>query len=1174
MLQGWVVVLIALAYIGFLFLVASYGDRRRVARGAASRLMIYPLSLAIYCTSWTFFGSVGLASRTGFDFLTIYIGPMLMVGLAFPLIIRIVRLAKGQNITSIADLIAARYGKSQAVAATVALIAIVGMVPYIALQLKAVSSSVGTILAQASPGGTQPMVGDSALFVALFMAAFAVLFGTRHTDATEHQDGLMLAVATESIVKLVAFLAVGIFVTFVMFPGPLALFARALQQPSTAAVLTRVPPLAGFCAMTTLSLFAIMLLPRQFHVSIVENHSEAEIRRAAWLFPAYLVLINLFVLPIAMAGLLTFPAGRVDSDMFVLALPLAAYSDLMTLVAFVGGLSAATAMVIVESVALAIMVSNDIVVPLVLKRRATLTGAPSDGGAWLLTTRRIAIFVILLLAYIYYRSAGEAQLAAIGLLSFAAIAQFAPAFFGGLIWRRGTARGAIAGMTAGILVWGYTLLLPSISDAGIVGANILTDGPWGLALLRPQALFGLDLPPLVHSVLLSLAVNIACYIGCSLSRRPTAIERVQADVFVPQLVPMLAPRAPSFRLRRATVTVEELIATVGRYLGEERTRESFASFAASRRISLEPAAEADFEVLQYGEYLLASAIGAASSRLVLSLLLRKRTVSTKDALKLLDDANAAIHYNREVLQTALDHVRQGIAVFDKDLALVCWNRQFGELFDLPHGLTRVGIALDEILRHVARHVAADQKDLEAAIAERIAKYTSEDEPFLERFAERKLVIEVRSNRMPDGGLVTTFTDITPSVKAAEALERANATLERRVRERTKELTRLNTELERAKAEADDANVSKTRFVAAASHDILQPLNAARLYVTSLIERQRAGAGEDADLVQNIDASLEAVEEIFAALLDISRLDTGAMKPEMADFRIDELLHRLDVEFAPLARAKGLALRFMPCALTVRSDRRLLRRLLQNFVSNAIKYTPAGSVLIGCRRRGGKLRIDVYDTGIGIPQGKRRAVFKEFHRLDQGARVARGVGLGLSIVERIARVLGCEVALLSVVGRGSRFSVEVPRGKPAAAAPAVHAAARLDAGRLAGTVALCIDNDRAILDGMQKLLGGWGCRVLTAADLAEALAALEGSGLEPDGLLVDYHLDGANGITIIAELRRRLRREAPAILITADRSRHVREEAQTDGVHLLHKPIKPASLRALIMQWRVQRVAAE
>src|ERR1700734_1268743 len=435
MLQGWFIVVVALAYIGFLFLVASYGDRsREQVRGSRVRLFIYPLSLAVYCTSWTFFGSVGVAARTGLDFLAIYIGPVLMIGLAYPLIIRIVRLAKGQNITSIADFIAARYGKSQGGAATVALIAIVGMVPYIALQLKAVSSSVGTIMAQAYPGGAQPIVGDSALFVALLMAAFAVLFGTRHTDATEHQDGLMLAIATESIVKLVAFLAVGIFVTFVMFHGPLALFTRALDQANTSAVLTRVPPLPGFGAMTVLSLFAIVLLPRQFHVAVVENHSEAEIRRAAWLFPLYLVLINLFVLPIAMAGLLTFPAGRIDSDMFVLALPLAAHSVAITLVAFIRGLSAATAMVIVESVALAIMVSNDIVMPLLLKRRATHIGEPSGAGAQLITVRRIAIFAILLLAYVYYRSAGAAQLASIGLLSFAAIAQLTPAFFGGLLW--------------------------------------------------------------------------------------------------------------------------------------------------------------------------------------------------------------------------------------------------------------------------------------------------------------------------------------------------------------------------------------------------------------------------------------------------------------------------------------------------------------------------------------------------------------------------------------------------------------------------------------------------------------------------------------------------------------------------------------------------------------------
>src|SRR5581483_5549211 len=308
MLQGWAVIAVALGYIGLLFVVASYGDRvRQLDRKGRARLLIYPLSLAIYCTSWTFFGSVGLASRTGYDFLTIYIGPMLMVGFCTPLIVRIVRLAKAQNITSIADFIAARYGKGQAVAAIVAMIAIVGTIPYIALQLKAVSSSLTTILTHISANAAmvQHLPGDIALFVTLLMAAFAVLFGTRHIDATEHQHGLMLAIAAESIVKLVSFLAVGIFVTFWMFDGALDLFGQALQSPTAAGVLTREPPMDTLVASTLLSFIAILLLPRQFHVAVVENNDEHEIKRARWMFPVYLVLINLFVIPIAIAGLLT-----------------------------------------------------------------------------------------------------------------------------------------------------------------------------------------------------------------------------------------------------------------------------------------------------------------------------------------------------------------------------------------------------------------------------------------------------------------------------------------------------------------------------------------------------------------------------------------------------------------------------------------------------------------------------------------------------------------------------------------------------------------------------------------------------------------------------------------------------------------------------------------------------
>ena len=1171
MLQGWIVIACALGYIGLLFVIASYGDRtRRFGRVGRSRLFIYPLSLAIYCTSWTFFGSVGLASRTGYDFLTIYVGPVLMIGFCSPIIMRIVRLAKTQNITSIADFIAARYGKAQTVAATVALIAIIGTIPYIALQLKAVSSSLTTILVHIGPasGAMQPILGDIALYVAVAMAIFAVLFGTRHIDATEHQDGLMLAIATESIVKLVAFVGVGVFVTFWMFDGPLALFAQALERPDTAAVLTREPVIGTILAMTLLSLFAIVLLPRQFHVTVVENNSEAEIRRASWLFPLYLVLINLFVIPIALAGLLTFAPGQVDSDMFVLALPLAAHSDLFTIAAFVGGLSAATAMVIVESVALAIMVSNDIVMPLVLQRREALITGRDDVGGLLLIVRRMAIFAILFLAYVYYRLAGDAQLASIGLLSFAAIAQLAPAFFGGLIWRRGTARGALAGMTVGILTWAYTLLLPSLADAGIVGRNLLAQGPWGLTLLRPEALIGFDLPPLAHGVIWSLLLNVAAYVVFSLGRVPASIERVQADLFVPS---QLTPIPPSFRLWRSSVTIEELVTTVARYLGEERTRTSFGSYALTRGISIDSKAEADFELLRYAEHLLASAIGTASSRLVLSLLLRKRTVSTKAALKLLDDANAAIHYNREILQTALDHVRQGIAVFDKNLHLVCWNRQFGEILGLPPQLTRVGTPLEHLLRFHAEHGAADGDAVDVFVRERLARYVASSEPFLERFAERDLVMEVRANPMPDGGIVTTFTDITPTVKAAEELERANESLERRVRERTEELTRLNTELGRAKGEAEQANVSKTRFLAAASHDILQPLNAARLYVTSLIERQ--GGGNDAQLVGNIDASLDAVEEIFGALLDISRLDTGAMKPEITSFRMDELLRQLEVEFAPLAQERGLRLQFVPCSLAVESDRRLLRRLLQNLISNAIKYTPRGRVLVGCRRRRRRLRIDVYDTGLGVPSSKKRAIFQEFHRLDQGAKVARGVGLGLSIVERIARVLDCKIGVVSTVGRGSHFSVEAPLSAAVPMKQQQRMAREVDRIQLSGITVVCIDNDLTILDGMEILLGGWGCRVLKAPDLATAIAVTGEAKISPDGLLVDYHLDEGNGITAIKELRRRFGAGLTAILITADRSPQVREEARTNGVQVLNKPVKPAALRALLTQWRMQRVVA-
>ncbi len=1175
MIDGWIVVAVALAYVGFLFAVAYFGDKHVKSRNlTGGRPTIYALSLAVYCTSWTFFGSVGLATTSGLDFLAVYLGPIFVFAFGRPLIERIVKLSKSQNITSIADFLSARYGKNSAVGAVVTVIAVAGVLPYIALQLKAVSQSVATVVqptfyAPFLPGADP--FGDATFLIAITMALFAVLFGTRHVDATEHQEGLMLAIATESVVKIAAFLIVGTFITYWLFGGIGPLMDRAAEHPDIIGLFAKGFHGGNWITVTFLSAVCILLLTRQFHVTIVENNSEREIGRATWLFPLYLIAINIFVVPIAVAGLLTFRDGSVDADMYMLALPITNGGGILTIIAFVGGLSAATAMVIVESVALSIMICNDLVVPVILHRFKLADGEQGDLSGLLLHIRRIAIFAILLLAYLFYHLVGDTYgLARIGLLSFAAIAQFAPAFFGGLIWRNATARGAVAGILAGFGMWAYTLLIPYFVQAGILTSDIMQEGLFGLQLLRPEALFGLELDPLPHGVLWSMMANVAAYILVSKLRAPEPIERLQANIFIERN--FVRSTAPSFRAWRTSVTVGDLMQTVGRYLGEERTERSFTDYMTTRNMDLAPKAEADIHLMRFAENLLASAIGTASSRLVMSLTLRRHDVGMKSALKLLDDASEAIQYNRDLLQSAIDHVHQGIAVFDRNLQLICWNREFREMLKLPQSLGRVGVTLDKVVRHLAGRVVKDPARLESFVSNRLRKYIVTLETFHERLDDGRRVVEVRTNAMPQGGIVTTFTDITDRVAAANALERANETLERRVRERTAELTQVNMALAEAKIKADEANLDKTRFLAAASHDILQPLNAARLYTTSLIERK--APEELQHLANNVDASLEAVEEILNALLDISRLDTGALKPEIGTFTLSELLQQLKVEFEPLAEGRGLELIVMPCSLTVQSDRRLLRRVLQNFLSNAIKYTKKGKVLLGCRRRGRDLRIEVHDTGSGIPPDKHEVIFKEFHRLNSGAPSVHGIGLGLSIVERISRMLDHPIHLFSKPGVGSVFGLIVPIADQVSAERRVAFVSPGQWGSLEGCTVLCIDNEPAILDGMGMLLQNWRCRVLKAVGLAQALQLIAEEAAMPDMILADYHLEEETGIDCIDTIRREAGYAVPAILITADRSPDVEAQARGKQLYLLRKPIKPAALRALMSRLHLRRAAAE
>ena len=1172
MLSGFPVFAAAIGYVLLLFLVAWWGDKggRKHIHGRR-RTAVYALSLAIYCTSWTYYGSVGLASARGLDFLPIYIGPILVVGFGHKLIQRIALLARAQNLTTVADFVSARYGKSPAVAALAAGIALMASAPYIALQLKAITQTILMVLGSFEHARLTPSAPSQtfSLAVTVLLAIFAMAFGTRRLNPAERQDGLMLAIGVESLVKLIAFLGVGVFVVWGLFGG-LSELSRIAETPRIAAVLSAPPDPANWFVVTLLSASAVLLLPRQFHVSIVENADIADIKTAAWAFPLYLVLINLFVLPLAIAGLATFADGSIDRDLTVLALPLNAGARALALITMIGGVSAATGMVVVDSVALAITVSNDLVMPILLRRRAQASAAEGEIGARVLLVRRVAILAVLGLGYAYARLANGAALASIGLLSFAALSQIAPAFLGGLVWRRGTAGGAAAGMVVGSLSWFYLLFLPSLDTEGSL-AHFLNAGPLGVNWLRPAALVGFSIYPLVGGVALSLGTNILAFVAVSLARQPSLMERTQAVAFVGS-GPGGKPQA--FRLWRASATVGDIEATVARFLGAARARRAFDAFFNERGLKKSESEEADALLIRHAEHLLSPAIGASTSRLVLSLLLRRRAMSGKSALKMLDDASAAIQSSREQLQHALDHARQGITVFDSNLALSTWNREFVDLFDLPLSMMRPGVGLDAIVRYNASRGLYGPGSSDDFVAERIASLLNDDEPIRLRLPTKQRVIEIRSARLPDGGIVTTYTDVTQSVAAEEELAAANERLERRVQQRTAELERLNQELARAKTAAEDANLSKTRFLAAAGHDILQPLNAARLYASSLTESAAdGGTDERVSLARNVDASLEAVEEILGALLDISRLDAGATKPEISDLAIQDLFRQLEIEFAPMARAKGLKLTFAQTSLSIRSDRRLMRRLLQNFVSNAIKYTPKGRVLVGARRGAGVARIEVWDTGLGVPEDSQARIFDEFLRLDQGARAARGLGLGLSIVQRLGKVLDHPVTLRSKPGAGSVFRVAAPlgaRAKAAALEPAGSETARA-AEPLSGLHVLAIDNEPRVLDGMRILLAKWGCQVTTAHGIETALEAIRDA---PDVIIADYHLDDGDGLQAIAALRERLGAPTPAILATADRSPEVRDACQAADVALLNKPLKPAPLRALLSRSLSLRAAAE
>src|SRR3984957_2726920 len=1151
MFSSWLLSLLALTYLGCLFGIAFYGERQRTYPNQRRlRPFIYALALGVYCTSWTFFGAVGSAVRDGWGYLPIYLGPSLVFLFALPFMERLARIGRAHKVSSIADFIASRFGKSRALAVLVTVISLSAAIPYIALQYKAVATSVDVLTAVTARH--VPWYRDTALAVALMMALFAVLFGARRVDATRHREGLMLAIAFESVLKLLAFVAVGVFACLHLRGRPWVLPAQLAQSDTLLNGNTFI--------LTLLAAGAIFCLPRQFQVAVVECARTEDLKTARWLLPAYLGIFSAVVIPVVALGTVDGLSLHTASDSLILTLPMSYGVPWLTVLVFLGGLSAATAMVVVASTALATMISNDIAAPLLWRQRL------EDGaslGRRVLWVRRAVIVSLALMAFAYYRcTSGSISLAAIGLLAFAAVAQFVPALFAALYWSSASRAGIFWGMACGFIAWGYLLFLPNLAAGGIVAARGGFAAWPDLLGLLPQSLADAAGGDAVGPrAMLALSINILVMLVVSSRRGASLQERLAARAF-------LAPKQPMIGLPAINCKVGDLETVASRILGPKASTQALREYVAqSGRALPKPSEPADRGLVQHVERALAASIGASSARVVLTHALQRKGLEVDEVAELLDETSQELRFSRQLLQATMENVTQGISVVDAQLRVVAWNRRYLELFGYPDGLVTIGRPVVELLRWNAAHGELGLGDPEVQIEKRLAHLRAGTPYTFQRVARNGQGYSIHGQPMAGGGFVTTYTDITDFKRHEQALLEAKQGLEKRVAHRTSELSASLEAQRLAKQEAEAANTSKTRFFAAASHDLLQPLNAARLFVSALESQARAHP-EVHELASRIDDSMRAAEELLTALLDSARLDSGVLKPDIISFPIIDLLEELRRQYAPLAQARRLQLRIVASHEVVRSDRSMLRRILQNYLSNALRYTERGGVLVGCRRRDGELEIAVYDTGPGIRMHQRAQMSAEFSRLEHDSPWGeKGLGLGLSICDRLAKLMQHTLSFASHPGRGSMFGVRVTREIDSRRARSVERhVSTPDAGNLQGLRVLCVDNDGAILDGMEALLGQWGVQVIKARNSAEAAMLCAQSDV--DTVLADYHLgDGVDGIELLYRLRKSRVPSLSAALISADHDADLILAARNAGFPLLHKPLRPAALRALLCAFR-------
>lgn len=1115
MLSIWTVGTIVGFYLLALFALAFWGDRH--LRDNRQHPVLYSLGLGVHCTSWAFFGTTSQAAQYGWAVIPTYLGITLTMAFAFPVILHISRLCQQHNISSLADLISLKYQHSHLIAALITLLCFFGVVPYIALQLDAITKSINLLTGE--PQTTTPWLS---IYVAGLLAIFAITFGTRTLNLTDKHPGLLLTIAFESIIKLVALWAVGIFVCFFLFDGALDLISNAASNDSARDVIYADSAPWVYLSHVALGVCSMFVLPRQFHMNFVEQNGEGELKTARWLFPLYLFGMTLFIIPIALAGKMLLPVDT-SSDAYVLALPLYAENIALSSFAFIGGLSATTSMVIVATLAMGIMISNNVVTPLWLKARLKTSPNQSMQPSKILSIRRITVVVVLSIALWYHLNISQAApLVKSGVIAIALLAQCMPVLMFGIYWRRSSKAAAVSALLVGSTCWAIFLLYPSLLSSYYFNPAP-TDQALGL---------GFAFSLLANCITFVVVAFISSRHGTN--ETDTTLQSNSPPNLLVKVRDLMALTERVLESATHSQLVKQLTIDV-----ERASSSGYASQALIDRVNK----------------LLAAQVGAPSARILLGAIADTGRAALPELVDWVEEATQSFQFNHEVLQSSVQNIEQGISVVDDKLQLLAWNDRYVELFAYPKGFLKAGMPITDILSYNAKRGLFNPSSIDKRVS-----YMREGtrHKHIRKQPDGK-VIELNGAPLPGGGYVTTYSDITEYMAIQKELESAKEDLEERVAQRT-------AELEEAKLQADKANESKTKFLAAAGHDLMQPFNAATLFA-SMLSKKTQGS-ELATLSEGVVNSLDNAQSLLSMLLDMTKLDAGVLIPQKTEFAIDEMLSSLVQEFSVIAKQKGVTLRYVQTNVMVYSDKNLLRRVLQNLLSNAVRYTPKGSILVGVRRiqtanTEKKIKLCVYDTGLGIAAHQQHEIFSEFHQLDNNK--GEGIGLGLTIVEKICRLLGHQVGLTSLPGKGSCFSVTATRimhtsgnSKQVLKTESYNKELFLENKRF-----LLVENDEQVANAMCALLADWGANTTLITSGTEAHNV---SHQHFDVLIADYHLNyGENGFDVAAILSEENVSFALKILVTANRSNEIREKAAASQFSYLPKPLKPAALKRLLKQ---------